>query len=319
MTPVRAFIAGVLALVMLGAGAFIVASAAGAEPHDLVPLLGFDRASAALLCFLAAWGAIIFGALGVIASFLAFIEREEVDDLRRRGFPKGLPVLLIALSLTLAWYALRCAAQPAPDPIAVPVAPTPAPEPLAAPLEPEKPQPVVEAPSPTVSGAASSFEWRFKDPLIRDQGPLWSGADAAPFANEPEARALLCGKAWVAVTGSASEEGPAERNERRARIRAENAAAAARDYLARNPDCGETPVFALSLGQHAPTGAAGEDGAATAYQRQMFVISRLRASADEVLSRAEARAELTEFLAASAPSTILGERRFSSAPVIIEP
>lgn len=318
MTPVRALIAGILALVMLGAGLFIVASIASARPHDLVPLLSPARASSDLVCFLAAWGALALGALGVVAGFLAFIEREDVDEIRRRGFPKALPILLIALSLALAWYALRCAAEPPPAPIDVPVAPAPKPD-APPPVEPEKPKPDVEVAAPSVAGVASSFEWRFMDPLIRERGPLWTGAEAAPFANESEARALLCGKAWVAVTGSASEEGPADRNQRRARLRAERAAAAARTFLAGNPQCGETPVFAVSLGQHAPTGAAGGDGSATAYQRQMFVISRARSSAGEVLSRPAARAELAAFLAEGASSTILSERRFSSAPVLLDP
>lgn len=318
MTPVRALIAGTLALVMLVAGLFIVASLAGASPHDLVPLLSLSRASADLLCFLAAWGALVSGALAVIAGFLAFIAREDVDEIRRRGFPKALPILLIALSLALAWYALRCAETPPPTPIDAPVAPTPQPQPPP-PVEPEKPKPEIEVAAPTVTGVASSFEWRFMDPLIRERGPLWTGGETAPFANENEALALLCGKAWVAVTGSASEEGPADRNERRARLRAERAAVAARRFLARHAECGETPVFAVSLGQHAPTGAGGGDGAATAYQRQMFVIARARASAEAALSRSAARAELAAFLADGASASILAERRFSSAPVLLEP
>lgn len=317
MTPVRAVLAAVLAAIMVFAGAIIVARVGGREAADIIEIL-LAGPGPGLLCFIAAAGALVLGALGVLTAFLAFLFREEDNDrqIRKRGFPKGLPLVLIALTLTLVWFALRCGAAPEPAaPVAVPVAPNAPPaediETALAGGAPASPP----APPALVFGDAA-FDWPYKDPLIRDGRAVWMTA-ARPFSDDGAA-ALLCGKAWVAVTGSASEEGPPDRNAERARARALAAAEAAKNWLARRRECGQTPVFAVDLGQHAP-GAGGDTGAATAYQRRVLVIARRRMN-DETMTAAAARADLAGRLADPADrAALLAGRRFRAEPVIIAP
>lgn len=319
MTPVRAVFAAVLAGVMLLAGALIVARTAGREAADLFEIL-LAGWGPGLWCFLAAAGALALGAAGVLTAFLAFIEREEADagPFRRRGFPKSAPILLIAIALGLVWFALRCSGAPAPEtPVAVAVEPE-APPPVDLEDELEGGEPVLDVAStgPTVSFSETSFDWTFKDPLIRGAGHQWMTRER-PFTDE-SAAALLCGKAWVAVTGSASEEGPAGRNAERSRLRAAAAAEAARRWIARHPDCGVTYVFGVDLGQHA-AGAPDDTGAATAYQRRVLVMARAR-NDGETLTADAARAELAGYLANSATrDAFLGGRRFPAEPVILAP
>lgn len=319
MTPVRAVLAAVLAAVMLLAGALIVARTGGREAADLVEIL-LAGPGAGLWCFLSAAGAFLVGGLGVIAGFLAFIAPEEVDDgpFRRRGFPKSAPILLIIASLALVWFALRCAGAPEPEsPIAVAVEPeAPPADDLDGELEGGDPIPEVVDQGPIVSYGDADFDWTFKDPLIRADGHQWMTRDR-PFTDD-SAETSLCGMAWVAVTGSASEEGPAGRNAERSRLRALAAAEAARGWIARHPDCGETFVFAVDLGQHA-AGAPDETGAATAYQRRVLVMSRSRRDG-ETLTPEAARAEIAGWLGDPASrALLLGGRRFPAEPVILAP
>ncbi len=317
MTPVRAALAAILATVMLLAGALIVARSGGREASDLLEIL-FAGTEAGLWCFLAAAGALALGAAGVLTAFFAFIEREEPDDgpFRRRGFPKSAPIVLIAASLGLVWFALRCAGAPEPEaPIAVAVEPE---APPAADIEEEleggEPLGDIVAEGPAISFGETAFDWTFKDPLIRANGHQWMTRER-PFTDE-SAAAFLCGKAWVAVTGSASEEGPADRNAERSRLRAIAAAEAARRWIARHPDCGQTYVFAVDLGQHA-AGSPDDTGAATAYQRRVLVVARER-TAEGAFDAGTARAELSAILADPIKrSLFLGARRFPSEPVIL--
>lgn len=318
MTPVRALIAGFLAAVLLGAGLFIAASFAGGRPHDLLPLLSPARTPFQLWCFLGAWGALVAGGLGVFSAFLAFIAPEEEDDprFRRRGFPKGLPIALIALALFLAWFALRCAARDE-TPVAVPLPPA---ETITAPPVAEV-QPVASAAKPVAPpplAEAASFQWRYMDPLMRDAGGVWTNS-GDPFGDDAETERLLCGKAWAAVSGSASEEGPAGRNEARARLRTLRAMARANRWLDARPDCGPTIVFGLDLGQHVSM-AGGADGAASAYQRQILVISRARGADEPALNAAAAESELRTFLAqAENRAALFDGRRFLREPLILSP
>lgn len=318
MTPLRALIAGLIALVLYGAGLFVATSFADARPHDLLPLLSTSRAPFALWCFLTAWGAIIIGALGVIAAFLAFIAPEEEDDprFRRRGFPKAAPIVLIAVALFLAWYALHCAGAAA-TPIAVPVAPTAEPpvvEP--APLAGDEPLPEpAPEPPPSVAADSAAFQWTYKNPLVRDTAYVWI-AEPTIFADPAEAMRLLCGKAWVAVSGSASQEGPPARNAARARARAERALREARRWLAGHNDCGPTVVLGVDLGQH--VALAGETPGTTAYQRQILTISRARRASDDAVAIEAAVAELRAFLADPAQrAAFYGGRRFQAEPAIL--
>lgn len=324
MTPVRALFAGLVAAVLFGAGLFITTNFAGGRPHDLVPLLSLGRAPFSLMCFLSAWGALVLGGLGVIAAFLAFLTPEEDEDprLRRHGFPKAAPLALIALALALAFAALRCKDGEAAAPIAVPVA---APVAEAAviddPVEDELlgGEPIARATLPAAVASAAAFEWPFKDPLLRAGAPLWLG-ESQPFSNDAEAQSLFCGKAWIAVTGSASEEGPADRNAARSEIRTRRAMTEASQWLGRHPDCGTAIVFGIDLGQHAPTSSNEDEGAATAYQRRILVASRARGDGEPTLSLAAAEAELAAFLAdPEMRAALLAGREFVASPAIIRP
>ncbi len=315
MTPVRAVLAAVLAAIMLVAGALIVAQASGRGAADFVEVLLAGWAPGPW-CFIAAAGAVALGAAGVLTAFLAFIAPEEPDGgpFRRRGFPKGAPIVLLALSLALVFVALRCAGAPAPEPpIAVAVAPD---APPADDIEAALAGGAPAAPAPAVEAAPTGFSWTYKNPLIRGDGAGdWAGGER-PFTDDREARALLCSKAWIAVTGSASEEGPAARNALRSRLRAHAADRAASDWIKRHPDCSVGALFAVDFGQHAPV--AGEaSGAATAYQRQVYVIARA-AIPGEYVNEEAARAELSAYLADPASQAqLFGGRRFLSEPVIL--
>jgi len=330
MTPVRALFASLFAAILLGAGAFIVARAADARPHDLAPLLSIGRSPFSLWCFLAAWGALGSGALGVIAAFLAFIAPEEDDDpgFRRRGFPKAAPLVLIAIALALVYVALRCvAAEPEQAPVPVPLAPDTQQTAPETPLLGEAPQlvePLAEdLPATKPVADAASFQWPYKYPLLRGVNAVWDGIDQ-PFADSPETARLLCGKAWVAVTGSASEEGPADRNAARARVRAERAMKRAKTWLSQHDECGPTIVLGVDLGQHAPIAgiadAAADGGSASAYQRQILVVSRHRRAPDETLQTAAAINELDQFLSDPADRAALyAGRVFPAEPRVVAP
>lgn len=313
MTPVRAFAAAILAAIMVVAGALIVARAAGREAADLLEVL-FAGPAPGLLCFLAAAGAVLFGAGGVLAAFLGFIAREDEDDenrrYRRRGFPKSLPLILIILSLTLVWFALRCAPAPTPEaPVAVAVEPeAPPAEDLDAALEGGAPAP---PPGPSAQAAPTGFSWSYQNPLVGDDVAVWAVREG-PFTDDREAHALLCGKAWIAVTGSASEEGPAARNALRSRYRARAAESAAQSWIQSQSDCVAGALFAVDLGQHAPARAAS-----TAYQRQVLVISRARREG-ELADARSARLELAAYLADPATrAELYAGRRFLAEPVIL--
>jgi hypothetical protein len=315
MTPVRAFIAAFLAAVMVIAGAMIVARASDRAASDLIEVL-LAGPGIGWPCFLAAAGAVLMGAGGVLTAFLAFIAREEEDDgpFRRRGFPKSAPLLFVILSLALVWFALRCTNAPEPAaPIPVAVEPeTPPTEDIDVALE--GGDPVDQR--PTVFAAPTRFSWTYQNPLIRGDGTgIWVDGDR-PFADDSEARALLCDKAWIAVTGSSSEEGPAARNAIRSRLRARAADNAASGWIRSHPDCAAGPLFAVDFGQHSPV-SGDASGAATAYQRQVYVIARAAAPGENINEDA-ARAELAAFLAdPSSQAQLFGGRRFLAEPYIL--
>ena len=319
MTPIRALLASLFASILLGAGSFIVASFAGGRPHDIVPILTRTAEPFSLLCFLAAWGAIVGGALGVIAAFFAFIAPEEDDDprARRRGFPKPAALVLIMLALALFHLALKCAAT-APVPIAAPVEPAPVAEPMPAP-EPV-PTEVPAAPQEAIRPVASEsgFSWPYMDPIMRASGPVWL-PDAAPFGDDGENARLLCNVAWVAVTGSSSEEGPENRNMARSRARTLRAMSRAEEWLFRHTECGPTIVLGLDLGQHVAVENV-RDPAASAYQRRVLTVVRSRRDGGERLSVAGARAELTTYLAdPENRRRLLAGRAFPAEPQILTP
>ncbi len=324
MTPARAVLAAILATVMLLAGALIVARTGGRSGADFLEVLLAGPAPG-LWCFLAAAGAVAFGAAGIFTAFLAFIAREEDEDegpFRRRGFPKAAPLILIILALALVWYALRCApAAEAADPIAVAVAPeAPIEENIDDALEGGEPLDAINLQGSSTIFGETDFDWTFKNPLIGDGGHRWMTRER-PFTDDRAGGAndaLLCKKAWIAVTGSTSEEGPADRNAARSRLRALEAAAAARGWLARRPDCGKPFVFAVDLGQH--EGAGRDDtGLSTANQRRVLIAARLP-NAVGALTATVARAELGALLAnPTSRELFFGGRRFPAEPVILAP
>jgi hypothetical protein len=214
------------------------------------------------------------------------------------------------IALGLVFVALRCAVAPEQEaPVAVAV------EPEAPPADDREEDLGGDEP---VVAASTGFSWSYKNPLIRGDGAgVWTQREG-PFLDDNEARSLLCGKAWVAVTGSASEEGPAHRNAIRSLLRALAADQAAGAWIQGHADCVVGPLFAVDLGQH-KAGTAGADGASTAYQRQVLVMSRTR-HGEEFITAAAARAELAAFLADPATrAALLGGRQFPAEPVILPP
>lgn len=328
--PVRSLIAAIIALVILATGSVLIMAQEKATYADFLALLQLRQPDASLLCVLAGWGAVVAGALTVVTSFAAFIAEDD-DGIRRRGFPKGIPIIFLLMALALFWGAIRCVTRAAPETVRIVVAPAPAPEPVGEP-EPEPLPPLIEEPAPpaipSVATYATGMTWRFMYPLILDgtyvRSPENTQALARLFpADDPysEVRGMLCGKAWVAFTGSASEEGPFERNERRARLRAELVAAQAKSWLSsRGPDCPRPVILGVDLGQHAPTEAVSLDGAATGYQRQVLIAARDRASAGEAVTPSEAADELRQYLADPAnEQALLAGRRFQRPAKVLVP
>ena len=303
-------------------GDFFVARFVGVSIAEIPAFFSTNEDPFSLLCFLLAWGSVAFGALAILTGFLAFIADDDEGGRRlpHRGFPKALPLAFVITSIMVFWLALRCPdadviEKASPAAVAAPfVQKEETPEPEAPPQAIVKAEPA-PPPAPMVMMKESAFIWPYKDPLIRGADIVWmNGAPSISFDNEA---GLLCGMKWVAVTGSSSEEGPPERNAIRARMRAQIAANALRDWLAARPECGPTQIFAVSLGQHQKSGAADADGAATGYQRQMLIISKPRSASNE---KADGVLELRQMLDNPAERAALyGARRFPSAPQILTP
>lgn len=213
---------------------------------------------------------------------------------------------------------------PAEEAAPPPLAPTVV-EPAAALPPPEEKARIIEAAKPLVASEETGFFWTYEYPLIRDNTVVSSPevdralAELMPLDDPNGAVAkMLCGKAWVAFSGSASEEGPKDRNEMRARARAELVSARARLWLDRHPDCKRPVIVALDLGQHGQTSA--DDPASTAYQRQLIVIGRSRASEDETLEPAAAVEEMRVFYGNEAMrAKLLGARHYRSEAAVFVP
>lgn len=328
-SPVKAAIIAIVALGALIASAAAIAFANGAGPGAVLSaLLG----GGSLLCALALWAAALIGAASVVAFYAASTEAREPDA--RKGFPRGLPAFLFFVSLGLFWLSLLCAAQlrAVPPDVGAPSAPLESTivepvEPPAPGPDPIDPGPVLAPetlPPPEVSARALPVSWIYAEPRNIDGDWRASAASRADLAalfpksdSDGSARALLCGKAWVALAGAASQEGPRERNEQRARARAELAAEAALQWLeGQGPECLRPLVFGIDLGQHLETlDAASPD--ATAAQRQVLVAHRALAVSGEFPSAADARAEIEGFIADPAGrARLVGERRYARAPIV---
>lgn len=329
----RALIATIISGFMLFAGAVIVATFQQSDLAGAHAILAGREGRFA--CRLLAWGAVVAGALTLLASFAAFFDNEDDDGFRRRGFPKLVPLLLIAASLGFLWFAYACAARvepPAPPPIvADPDLELDGGEPPSEPLEidsgPEPEPEPLPPPTPAPLASETDFVWNYQYPLILNgpsqRSPAMEAALADLFTGDAPgglAREAFCGAAWTAVTGAASEEGPRARNLARSRLRAELAAKAAARWLDRQDEnCPRPVLLAVDLGQHAPTGADEADGGRhTGYQRQILIISRATAEPTETVSAEEAAEELRALLRDD-PASVLGARVYSRAPAIFAP
>ncbi len=336
----RAGLAAIITAVLWLAGAAFMLNLTAAGPGAYFSSLFFQNEAQGLRCFLLAASALLAGGFAIVSSITAFRDSEDDDD---DAFPFGaIPFFLVA-SLGFFWFAIDCAATKpidAPDMLQKMIDASPAPDPLA-PVEPEPqsnletpidvPVPVAEdrPPAPEVNALPNAASWPYQYPLIRNSGYLSSRATDAFLTSlfpaddrDGAMRALLCGKAWVAVSGASSQEGPALRNRLRAHFRAELAALNAQAWLNAQPDsCRPPAVLALDLGQHMSTVAnASAGGGATGYQRQVFIVSRRLTPDESALEPADALSELQAFL--SEPenrAALLGERRYHWAPLAFAP
>lgn len=353
------YIAALLAFVILIGGGAIVSGLRGVEFSVFSDILFGRDANPSVLKTALAWGWVALGLAAVAGAFVSFISEED-DDPRapRRRFPIAIPMLALAGSFGLLWVIfapskmLVAAVAPvagqepaanleeelaggeaelaAAEPVATAPAEPPPLEPTlveraAALPPPEEKARIIEAARPLTASQDTSFYWTYEYPLIRDNKVLSSPevdralAEFMPIEDRDGAVArMLCGKAWVAFSGSASEEGPKERNEMRARARAELVAARARFWLDRHPECQRPVIVALDLGQHRRTNA--DDPAATAYQRQLIVIGRDRASEDETLDPSTAVEEMRVFYSNEAMrSKLLGARHYRGEAAVFVP
>ncbi|MEM9496035.1 MAG: hypothetical protein AAGA09_08525 [Pseudomonadota bacterium] len=343
---IRALFATTLTAALLAAGAFVMMQAQGATLGDFLSALTLKGGveNGAILCFLLALGAVLGALLALISAFSAFRELDE-DEYDNR-LPYGAAPFFGVIALAFFWFAMGCGGgddetldESLAGASAAPAltAPTPEPEPpapvLAAPEPPAPAEPEtadLPPPAPQVEQYAHAAPWPYQYPLIRN-GRAAAASSTAAFLSglfpddDPSGAvsALLCNKAWVAVAGATSEEGPAERNVIRARARAALTARRAEDWLSAQTSstCTKPVIIPVTLGQHAPL-LANENGTpgATAYQREPAFISRALDADETALSAADARAEVRAFLNDSANRrAILGARRYNQAPALIDP
>ncbi len=323
-SPLRALLAAVVMALLLAIGVTLVLSGLKAHFGDFANQLFGHSDRATLWSRMAGWLAVGAGLLAVLAAYVAWYEEPEFDGVTRRGFPRYFPVLFFVLTLALLWLAMfllkkpEAAAAPPPPPAAEPA--------REAPLELEGGDPV---PEPQVAAVALPVRYTFRYPLITARGAEGAAhtqrdlALAFPLNDEDgRVRALLCGKAWVALAGSASQEGDRDRNEARARLRAEYALARAKAWLAAHAeDCPAPALIGLDLGQHqAVVAAPAADGADTADQRQLIVITRALGADESAVSAEDALIEARAFYASGAGhAAILGGRRYAREAVFFAP
>lgn len=313
-SPLRALLGAVVMTLLLAIGVTLVLSGLKHHFGEFADQI-FGRSEAATpWSRIAGWLAVAFGVLAILSAYVAWYEEPEFDGITRRGFPRYIPALLFIATLLLLWLAMSLLAKPqAAAPAAAP-AEAPAQE---EPLELEGGEP---APTPQVTAVALPVRYTYRYPLITARG-----AEGATFTQrdlalafpleDPDGRvrALLCGKAWVALAGSASQEGDRDRNEARARLRAEIAITRAKSWLAAHADdCPAPALIGLDLGQHqAVIADPSLNGADTADQRQLIVITRALRASEDAASAEAALAEARAFYATSAGrAAILGNRRF---------
>jgi hypothetical protein len=313
-SPLRALLGAIVMALLLAIGVAVVLNFIKSDFGAFADQIFGRTPSATLWSRVAGWLAVGAGVLAILAAYVAWYEEPEFDGITRRGFPRYIPVFFFAATLALLWLAMSLLKKPEATPPTPPPAVAPAEE---EPLELEGGEPV---PEPQVTAVAMPLRYTFRYPLITArgaEGAAYTQRDLAlafPMKDvDGRVRALLCGKAWVALAGSASQEGDRDRNETRARLRAELAVARARTWLAAHADdCPAPALIGLDLGQHAAVvSAPSADGADTADQRQLIIVTRALRAEEDPASTSAALAEARAFYASNAGRTaVLGGRRY---------
>lgn len=276
-------IAAILALAALVGGVALAARLYGTEAIEAVRLLAFSEPSVWVRSAIA-WLGVLVGLGGVAATYAA-VDEASADDRMHRRTPIPFAIGIILLGVIIFWFAFALRGK------APPVEPAPVPTSAsAAPAKPSTPVSVATAPAPAPQPTPPKIEivplshiWEFKSPSV-DGGairstPTTDAALRAFFApDDPTGRlaALLCQGGWTAFVGAASQEGPRDRNEARARARADMAVDHASRWAAsRDANCSPATLLGASVGQHGVDPAvSGVDGSETGYQRRLFVISQ---------------------------------------------
>lgn len=351
----RGFLAAFFTLAALVAGAVLIMRVQDASLAEVMQIV--FSGDAGIVCRVAGWAALAAAAMSVLTGFIAFFVEEEEDAGRRRGFPKGIPLVFGLVALAIFYVLFDCAERvkanraPAEGPATVdlPAAPGAAGEAAAraaregtngdpageaavitdTPVT-RAPVPAEEAltfrPAPYAASDSWAYTWPYMIPLMDgDGGALGASAlsraraDFLPPAQADAIADAFCGAAWIAVTGSSSEEGPEARNKARAAVRARAGVDATRTFIDSYTDeCGSPHIFGVDLGQHAPTGAAEGDGAATGWQRRAVFIVAPAGGDAAALTAAGARAELEAFIAAGGLAAALPPGAdFPAAPRIL--
>lgn len=352
----RAILLLVLLSIVLAVGGHFLLVKADASLFDFLRILMFQSVEHQTKCFFVALGAIVAAVLALLSCVAVFSEDEDLDEYQHEEFPFGAIPFFALISLGLFWLSLGCVVKasaqnvvPA-EPIELPivetmpepvVSATPAPSlnketpvavaiPLEDDVQAKEPLPIASPPSPRLYNYGEPAVWPYKLPLVKnDQAVVtlrvtaFLEETAFPLDDRSgEVRALLCDNAWVAIVGSASEEGPLERNQRRSRLRISLAADRAEIWLAHHSaNCEKPIILGVDRGQHQLT-AAGQSGgpAATAKQRALSFIVRGRVPGEVDLTKEDVRSELADYLAAQwdNPDNLV-DRGYLRRPQIVTP
>lgn len=172
-------------------------------------------------------------------------------------------------------------------------------------------------PTPEVIGAENIVlgNWPFKVPLMSNEAETEADDKAIEefkksFLKEfksiaTDAADFACSRRWVGVVASASFEGEADLNGKRAKIRAEKTASWLHELLgasAREKGCPEPFVFGVSLGQHTCPSDNCTPDQSSDFQRRIRLIDRPRNDRDRYKRstdcpyKSSARDELDSFL-----------------------
>lgn len=327
----RAVIAAIFSILAVVAGAAAIVNFRGAILDDVFANLLFQGGEGSFWCSVALWGSLAAFLFSIVFAYATFIVVDD-DDTRRRPLPWIVTPIVMVLGFVAFWCSLGC--KPAPSqPVSV-----------AAPVEevedlPEPPAdfdlPVTEESevealpvlppvpvAPAVLVRNTSSPWPYKMPII-DAPSQISRASSAAFVStllESERAMMneLCGAEWVAVVGSSSQEGPATRNAKRAKLRASMVAEGLLERLRNESACDVPVVLGVSLGQHqAVLSDVGDTGLSTGYQRQVqFIVQNAAEAPGDLTARQALQAWLEED---ENHLALVGSRAFSGTPVIFDP